>query len=115
MNHVVIFTAIALAASVCAVRASAADPTPNRPDCPSWRETHYYPEKAQRNGVDGKVVLTCTVTAEGHLTGCAIVSEEPANQGFGRQAVQTAECWMKPRGATPLGSITFPMEYHLPR
>lgn len=43
----------------------------------------YYPDRAQRENVSGKAKFTCTVTVEGRLDDCYIVSEEPPGYGFG--------------------------------
>lgn len=46
----------------------------------------YYPRRAQERGVTGSVVLDCLVSSAGRLD-CGVVSETPANWGFGEAAL----------------------------
>jgi protein TonB len=46
-----------------------------------------YPSAAESRGVSGVANLTCLVRVDGSLTGCAVASETPGNQGFGRAAM----------------------------
>ena len=50
----------------------------------------YYPERGLRLGLTGKVGVLCDVGAEGAVTGCALLSEEPADVGFGYAATRVA-------------------------
>ncbi len=53
---------------------------------PSGLET-YYPRRAITRNMEGQVVLDCLVNTSGAL-GCAVVSETPANWGFGDAALR---------------------------
>ncbi len=58
----------------------------------------YYPDRAQRLEKSGTVVLQCLVTAKGGVSGCAVVSEDPADFGFGEAALKLSRLFrMKPR------------------
>ena len=46
-----------------------------------------YPPKAMQHGVGGRVVLSCLVGTGGALGACAVVSETPADMGFGAAAL----------------------------
>lgn len=51
-----------------------------------------FPDLAQQHGVESGVVrLGCIVAAGGALNECHILSESPADAGFGRSAVRAAE------------------------
>jgi protein TonB len=49
----------------------------------------YYPRRALELGVEGYVMLDCTVAVTGNL-GCSVVSETPTNWGFGDAALRIA-------------------------
>lgn len=58
----------------------------------SWRvrPTPEYPDAAARQGVaEGAAVLSCKVTSAGTLADCAVVSETPADAGFGQAALNS--------------------------
>jgi protein TonB len=58
----------------------------------------YYPPRAIDGSVSGKAVITCSVTAVGALTACQVISETPANWGFGQAALKLARFFrMSPR------------------
>jgi len=60
--------------------------------------TRYYPQGAMENDISGKVVLTCSVTAAGAMTGCQVLSETPTGQGFAQAALKLAGFFrMSPR------------------
>jgi TonB family protein len=64
----------------------------------------YYPERALRREVEGRVVLDCSVSVRGVLD-CAVVSETPANWGFGEAALRiSGDYQMVPatRGGVPV-------------
>jgi len=74
-----------------------ADPGPALIQNPDWvarptalQMTRYYPEVAMENGVSGKVVLNCGVTASGGVANCQVLSETPAGQGFAAAALKLA-------------------------
>ncbi|WP_308237977.1 TonB family protein [Phenylobacterium sp. J426] len=46
-----------------------------------------YPAKASDGGVEGIATLSCAADAAGRLSSCTIVSEEPADAGFGAAAL----------------------------
>lgn len=58
----------------------------------------YYPDRAQRMEVSGKATISCTVTAKGTLEACFVVSESPADMGFGDAALNLSRLFrMKPK------------------
>ena len=60
--------------------------------------TRYYPQGAMENDISGKVVLACSVTATGAMTGCQVLSETPTGQGFAQAALKLAAFFrMSPR------------------
>lgn len=61
---------------------------------PSWVRrpsnlARYYPRRALLWGVEGQVILNCSVSAQGALS-CAVESETPPNWGFGEAAQRIA-------------------------
>jgi protein TonB len=80
----------------------------------------YYPDRAQRMEVGGRATLSCTVTAKGSLEGCSVVSENPADYGFGDAAMKLSRLFrMKPKtlDGAPVdgGQITIPIVFTVPR
>lgn len=69
-----------------------ADPVVIRPNWlrrPTGAEVaRFYPEGAIRKDIQGLAVLGCTVTASGAVTNCRVVSETPADEGFGAAALK---------------------------
>ena len=73
-------------------------PRPSAPPVigrPNWLKkpgasefSRYYPESAVRRDVSGQAVLNCTVTANGALRDCAVLSETPSEEGFGNAALK---------------------------
>src|SRR5262245_24124712 len=59
-----------------------------RPSSEDYRR--YYPPGAFASGVSGRVVLECIVSREGQLS-CSVISETPANFGFGAAAVRISQ------------------------
>ena|GEM_PF-1296867 len=51
----------------------------------------YFPERATRLKVSGEVVLQCRLLASGLLEACAVVSESPADFGFGDASLLMAK------------------------
>jgi protein TonB len=47
----------------------------------------YYPDRAQRMEVGGRVLLDCRVTPQGKAEDCQVQSETPPEYGFGRSAL----------------------------
>ena len=73
------------------------DPGPALIQNPDWvsrptpeQMTRYYPELAMEDGLSGKVVLNCGVTASGGVANCQVLSETPAGHGFGAAALKLA-------------------------
>jgi protein TonB len=78
----------------------------------------YYPSRAQALNKEGRATITCTVTAKGTLTSCSVVSEEPADLGFGEAALRMARLFrMKPKTADGVavegGRVTIPLGFKL--
>lgn len=46
-----------------------------------------YPRAAAADGTSGRAVLSCSVLADGSVSGCSVTSETPAGEGFGQAAV----------------------------
>ncbi len=60
----------------------------------------YYPERAQRTETNGSATISCTVAANGTLFNCSVVSEAPADYGFGEAALRMFRIYrMRPRTA----------------
>ncbi|WP_184717949.1 energy transducer TonB [Caulobacter sp.] len=58
----------------------------------------YYPESAQRRGVSGVATLNCVVAVNGTVRDCTILSETPAEEGFGGAALKVSRFFkMKPQ------------------
>lgn len=62
---------------------------------PTWRTrptpdqmARAFPPRALEQGISGQVTLRCSVTASGSVSGCAVASETPQGQGFGRAALR---------------------------
>lgn len=72
----------------------------------------YYPDRAQRMEVNGQATLSCTGTAKGTLEGCSVVSESPADYGFGDAAMKLSR-WYR---IAPLDGvqITIPIDFSVP-
>ncbi len=49
-----------------------------------------YPTKAVRKAANGKATISCTITVQGALRACTVVSESPADMGFGGAALALA-------------------------
>ncbi|MDX5329883.1 MAG: energy transducer TonB [Pseudomonadota bacterium] len=79
----------------------------------------YYPDRAQRMGAEGRVVLSCSVTARGTLENCSVVEESPTGQDFGSAALRMTRLFrMRPRTADgqPVegGTVRIPISFRLP-
>ena len=87
---------------------------------PSADDLHgVWPEAAARKGVGGKAVISCTVTTEGLLSDCQVVSESPRGDGFGAAAVLlAARMQMRPKlvDGKPVGDgvVLIPFDFTNP-
>lgn len=73
-----------------------------------------YPTKAMETAKSGRAVIHCQVTIEGFLERCQVVSESPADYGFGAAALQLAPQFRlspKIRGGRPVagGEVSIPL------
>lgn len=80
----------------------------------------YYPDRAQRMEVSGRATISCTVTEQGTLENCTVVSESPADMGFGDAAIRLSRLFlMKPRtlDGSPVagGQVTVPLVFQVPQ
>jgi protein TonB len=80
----------------------------------------YYPDRAQRMEVGGRATIRCTVNAKGSLENCSVVSESPADYGFGDAALKLSRLFrMKPKtlDGAPVdgGEITVPITFQVPQ
>ena len=69
-------------------------------------------------GVGGRAELSCTVTAKGTVSGCSVVSEDPADQEFGAAALKLTRCFkMRPqtRDGAPVGGakVIIPIRFEI--
>ena len=110
--------------------APAPPPEPPRPtviQSPDWLRkpsgedvVRYYPERALRMNVEGRATLSCTVTTNGSLEGCTLVSETPDNQEFGGAALRMTRLFkLRPmtRDGVPVsgGTVKIPIRFQLPK
>jgi len=77
-----------------------------------------YPASALQDEVEGKVLMSCTVTANGSVTACAVTSETPPNRGFGSAALKlTRHFRMSPKTvdgqAVEGGVVSIPLRFTL--
>jgi protein TonB len=94
---------------------------------PDWRRVkspgsplRYYPEKAQRAGVEGAATISCIVNASGLLHDCTVVEETPADYGFGEAAIKMSVLFrMRPLTKSGQkvdgGAVRLPIRFALPR
>lgn len=58
----------------------------------------YYPESAQRRGLSGSATINCVVAINGTVRDCSVLSETPADEGFGAAAIKVSRFFkMKPQ------------------
>lgn len=58
----------------------------------------YYPDSAQRSGVAGSATLNCVVAVNGTVRDCTVLSETPADEGFGAAALKVSRFFrMRPQ------------------
>ena len=80
----------------------------------------YYPDRAQRMGVEGQAVLMCAVTGTGALHACDVSSETPAGEGFGAAALKMVPLFaISPmtRDGEPVegAQVRIPLRFRLPK
>lgn len=54
----------------------------------------HYPKPALEGEVGGRASIRCSVTVEGKLTGCGVVSETPGGHGFGEAALKLSRYFL---------------------
>jgi TonB family protein len=93
---------VGLASSLVAFGAAQAadlnDPVWDRaPGQDDWAKA--YPAHAAQAGISGAVKMKCAATADGMLSGCAVIQEAPTGEGFGAAALSLATGMaLKPAG-----------------
>jgi TonB family protein len=79
----------------------------------------YYPDRAQRMEVPGKVELSCPRIVDGQPDGCTVVSEAPLEYGFGEAALKMSRFFrFSPEtidGAPTDEAIQIPVVFSVPR
>jgi len=79
-----------------------------------------YPAEARTQGISGaRVVMACVVGTGGAVQDCQVISEEPAEFGFGQAALALAphfrlSVWTEQGLPTVGGRVTLPIRYQLP-
>lgn len=77
-----------------------------------------YPRRAATDGLGGRAVLSCRVTASGEVTNCSVQSETPEGQGFGAAALSLSRYFrLSPRtvdgNAVEGARVTIPLTFSL--
>lgn len=99
--------------------ADAEQPRSTRPDSLIyWRELPrpQFPSRAlDRRYTSGRVLISCSVTADGHLRDCSASEEEPADGGFATAALEAARRarLVVPETGAEGRTVTFPMTFRL--
>ena len=79
---------------------------------------NYYPDRANRMGIEGLVRLECTVTPDGLASDCEILAEQPTDQGFGPAALKLSRLFrFRPAtkdGVAVSGRVIVPVRFALP-
>jgi protein TonB len=70
--------------------------------------------------VEGRATISCRVNAKGTLDSCSIVSDEPADMGFGESAMKMSKLFkMRPqtKDGQPVdgGQVRIPIAFRLPK
>ncbi|MDP1616049.1 MAG: energy transducer TonB [Phenylobacterium sp.] len=116
-------TALALCAAATLVAPAAAQTPEGSPDVlPDWLRMPtqaqlmaVFPTKAMQKGVDGEATIGCKVSLQGALFECIVLSEEPADLGFGQAAIAlTPQFLMKPAmkdGQPVVGGVRIPISF----
>jgi protein TonB len=50
----------------------------------------FYPQRAQEQEIEGKATIRCVVNANGTVSNCSVVSEEPEGSGFGQATIRAS-------------------------
>ena len=108
---------------------AAHQPLPPRPAVmgayrPDWLEkpsgddmAAFYPPRAARREISGKVTMVCQVKADGRLADCRITSETPEGEQFGQAALRLAPKFrmIPPDDLRPNpGQVTIPLVFQIP-
>ena len=80
----------------------------------------YYPDRAQRNNVEGSTTVKCTVTSKGQLVNCEVLATTPADMGFDTASIALSKIFrLKPmtKDGVPVdgASYTFKITWRLPK
>lgn len=104
-------------------------PLPPRPPVmgayrPDWLErpsgddmAAFYPARAARREISGKVTMVCQVKADGRLANCRITHETPTGEQFGQAALRLASKFrmIPPDDLRPNpGEVTIPLVFQIP-
>src|SRR5450432_400814 len=78
-----------------------------------------YPKAAVDQRIEGRATMQCKVDAEGALIDCALLTEDPAGEGFGPAALAMSSLFrMRPmtRDGQPVsgGIVRIPIRFVLP-
>lgn len=107
---------------------TATEPTPPTPTVirnPQWvrqpsaaQMERAYPRGALTDGTSGRAVLSCRMTGTGAVSGCTVVSETPAGEGFGNAALSLSRYFrLSPRtvdGQAVEGArVTIPLTFNV--
>lgn len=92
---------------------------PLPPETPRWTRRpdplaleRAYPVAALRNGVNGWVLLACTVDPAGGMTGCQVEQETPVGMGFGPAALGLAAAFgADPAKISPGARVQVPIQF----
>ena len=119
MRGVLAWAAAAAALGLCCPVVALGDQAPPASLSPQAADplyplARYYPDRAQRLGKSGKVVLNCEITDQGGARDCEVVSEDPLDFGFGDKALEMVPLLKsKPGTYRPGERQSFPVDFTL--